>query len=241
MQTQLDVLYRDQSLVVINKPSGLLVHRSMIDRHETRFAVQLLRDQLQQRVYPAHRLDKPTSGVLLFALNPDMARELSEQFRHHQIDKRYLIVVRGWTADHGEIDYPLVDGPVKAGPAGRQHAAKPRTAVTHYTTLARIELPIATGRYSSSRYSLLEAKPNTGRQHQLRRHFKHIFHPIIGDTCYGDARHNRLFREQFACHRLLLHAAQLEFLHPQDKRKMVVKATLDTVFQQLLERFGWPT
>ncbi len=239
MSEQLEIIYQDQHLVAINKPSGLLVHRTNIDRHETRFAMQLLRNQLGQHVYPVHRLDKPTSGVLLFALNSEMARELSEQFRQHQIEKSYLAVVRGWTEDKETIDYPLVDGPIKAAYAEQKSSDTPRSAVTRYTTLDRIELPIATGRYASSRYSLLEARPTTGRRHQLRRHFKHISHPIIGDTTYGDSRHNNQFREQFACHRLLLHALQLEFKHPIGGRKVCLLAPLDSGLKQLLSQLGF--
>ena len=239
MGEQLEIIYQDRQLVAINKPSGLLVHRSNIDRHETRFALQLLRNQLKQRVYPTHRLDKPTSGVLLFALDPDTARELSEQFRHHQIEKSYLAVVRGWTDAAGEIDYPLVDGPIKAVYADHQNSEKAREAITRYTTLSRVELPIATGRYPSSRYSLVEARPTTGRRHQLRRHFKHIFHPIVGDTTYGDTQHNRMFRDQFSCQRLLLHARQLAFINPDTGQKISVAAPLPAVFQQILSQLGF--
>ncbi len=238
MQEQLEIIYQDQQLVAINKPSGLLVHRTNIDRHETRFALQLLRNQLGQHVYPAHRLDKPTSGVLLFALDPDTARQLSDQFRYHQIGKTYLAVVRGWTEDRKTIDYSLVDGPIKAAYAEQQNSAKPREAVTCYQTLGRTELPIAVGPYPSSRYSLVEVRPTTGRRHQLRRHFKHIFHPIIGDTTYGDSQHNRMFREQFTCHRLLLHARQLDFEHPRDRQRICLTAPLESNFQQLLAQLG---
>jgi len=238
MSEELEIIYRDQQLVAINKPSGLLVHRSNIDRHETRFALQLLRNQLGQHVYPAHRLDKPTSGVLLFALDPEAARALSDQFRYHRIEKSYLAVVRGWTDDAEKIDYPLTDGPVKAAYAEQKNSDKPREAVTRYQTLGRVELPIATGRYPSSRYSLVEARPTTGRRHQLRRHFKHIFHPIIGDTTYGDTAHNRMFRDQFDSQRLLLHARQLDFEHPTDGCKISLKAPLPEEFERLLLQLG---
>lgn len=227
--------------MAINKPSGLLVHRTLIDRHETRFAVQLLRDQLGRRVYPVHRLDKPTSGVLLFALDQETARKLNIQFQAHQPRKTYLAVVRGWTEEVGVIDYPLVDGPIKAAYTDQLNSDKPRTAVTRYTTLARVELPIATGRYASSRYSLVEIKPTTGRRHQLRRHFKHIFHPIIGDTTYGDGRHNRLFREQFDCHRLLLHAKLLELDHPVESLSLTMCASLPPSVLHLLRQLALMT
>ena len=235
----LEIIYQDQWLVAINKPSGLLVHRTNIDRHETRFALQLLRRQLKQRVYPAHRLDKPTSGVLLFALNPDIARIVSEQFRAHQVEKTYLAVVRGWADDVAEINYPLVDGPIKAAYAEQKNSDKARKAITRYRTLQRVELPIAVGRYASSRYSLVEVHPTTGRRHQLRRHFKHIFNPIVGDTTYGDSSHNRMYRQKFNCYRLLLHAQQLDFIHPVSGCSVSLVADLDNDTRQLLKRVGF--
>lgn len=238
MSEQLEIIYQDQCLVAVNKPSGLLVHRTNIDRHETRFALQILRRQLKSKVYPAHRLDKPTSGVLLFALDPQTARLLSEQFRNHQVDKSYLAVLRGWTDDTAEIDYPLVDGPIKAAYAEQRNSDKPRPAMTRYRTLQRIELPIAVGPYPASRYSLVEARPTTGRRHQLRRHFKHIFHPIIGDTTYGDSQHNRMFRRQFDSSRLLLHARQLNFQHPQSGQVIQLTASLDEGLELLLVKLG---
>ena len=238
MLEQLDIIYQDELLVAINKPADLLVHRTNIDRHETRFAVQLLRRQIKRKVYPVHRLDKPTSGVLLFALDPQTARQLSEQFRAQQVKKCYLAVVRGWTDDVGEIDYPLVDGPIKAAYAEQKNSAKPRSAVTGYTTLQQVELPIATGRYATSRYALLEMRPTTGRSHQLRRHCKHIFHPIIGDTTYGDSAHNRMFRRRFKCQRLLLHAAQLTCQHPVTGEQLILVAPLPQEFSSLLQHIG---
>ena len=236
----LEIIYRDEQLVAINKPAGLLVHRTNIDRHETRFAVQLLRKQLRQRVYPVHRLDKPTSGVLLFALDSETARLLSEQFRNHRTDKSYLALVRGWTGGEGQIDYPLVDGPIKAAYAGQRNSDKPRPALTRYRTLGKVELPIPVGRYASSRYALVEARPQSGRRHQLRRHFKHIFHPLIGDTSYGDSAHNRLFRKHFDCHRLLLHARELVIVHPVTEIPVKLQAPLDREFAALLDILDLP-
>ena len=236
--SQLEIIYQDQWLVAINKPSALLVHRTNIDRHETRFALQLLRRQLKQKVYPVHRLDKPTSGVLLFALDADSARNLSEQFRYHHLEKTYLAVVRGWADDSGEIDYPLVDGPIKSAYAVQQNSDTPREALTRYRTLQRIELPIAVGRYATSRYSLVEARPATGRRHQLRRHLKHIFHPIIGDTTYGDSAHNRMFRSRFESQRLLLHAAQLICQHPVSGEQLTLDAPLPAEMSLLLRQIG---
>ncbi len=235
MKEQLEILYQDDVLVAINKPSGLLVHRTMIDRHETRFAVQLLRNQLKQRVYPVHRLDKPTSGVLLFALNRDIARQVGTSFSEQQIYKRYMAVVRGWPDDEGEIDYALTDGP-DFGSQVDDAVARP--AVTRYRTLARCEVPFAVGRYQQSRYALVEMTPLNGRRHQLRRHFKHIFHPLIGDTSYGEGRHNRLFREQFDCQRLLLHACELRLTHPLSGKELRLQTDVPENFAQVLQAAG---
>jgi len=244
MKEQLSLIYRDNYLVAINKPSGLLVHRSHLDRLETRFAVQTLRDQLGQRVFPLHRLDKPTSGVLLFALDSDSARQLAEEFVAHRVAKTYLAVVRGWPEDEGVIDYPLVDGPEWGSKTVQNDSAAARPALTRYRTLARCELPFAVGRYPQSRYALVKASPATGRRHQLRRHFKHILHPLIGDTRYGEGRHNRLFREKYDCQHLLLHAQAVQFRHPETGQILQLEAPLPEDFKQVLERSGlsslWP-
>ena len=232
-KNDLEILYHDAHLVAINKPSGLLVHRSLIDRYETRFAIQLTRDQIGQKVYPVHRLDKPTSGVLLFALDSDTARLLMEQFTAGLVQKTYLAVVRGHTAESGIIDYPLKEELDKIADADADQDKPAQEAVTHYRRLAMTELPYPVGRYATARYSLLELQPKTGRKHQLRRHLKHIFHPIVGDTSHGDGKHNALFREQFACHRLLLHAASLHLQHPHKLSDLRIDAALPADFPLL--------
>ena len=235
----LEIIYQDQWLVAINKPAGLLVHRSMIDRHETQFAIQLLRDQIGQRVYPLHRLDKPTSGVLLFALDPDTARQMGESFSQRETEKQYLAVVRGYTQEHEVIDYPLKEQLDKMTDAKAQQDKAAQPAVTAYQRLATVEFPFAVGRYTTARYSLLRLTPQTGRKHQLRRHMKHIFHPIVGDTSHGDGKHNTLFREQFNCHRLLLHAEQLIIDHPHLGERLSLQAGLDEALSSIIERCGW--
>lgn len=235
----LEIIYQDQWLVAINKPSGLLVHRSMIDRHETRFAIQLLRDQIGQRVYPLHRLDKPTSGVLLFALDQETARFMGESFSQHETKKQYLAVVRGYTLEQGVIDYPLKEQLDKMTDAKADQDKAAQPAITVYQQLATVELPFAVGRYGTARYSLLRLTPQTGRKHQLRRHLKHIFHPIVGDTSHGDGKHNTLFREQFDCHRLLLHAESLEIEHPHSGEKLSLHAGLDASFENVIQQCRW--
>ncbi len=236
---ELTLLYKDEQLVAVNKPAGLLVHRSNIDRHETRFALQLLRDHLGRHVYPVHRLDKPTSGVLLFALSPATAAQLTRCFASRQVEKTYLAVVRGVPETAGIIDHPLAEEPDRLLHDQPQTAFETKGAITEFRRLATVELPFAVGRYPASRYSLLAANPLTGCRHQLRRHLKHLLHPIIGDTNYGEGRHNRLFRDEFHCQRLLLHAAEVSFSHPSTGEMLTIAAPLDEPFVLLLDRLGW--
>lgn len=235
----LEILYQDEYLVAINKPSGLLVHKSPIDKHETRFALQLVRDQIGKYVYPVHRLDKPTSGVLLFALEPQIAQTMSLLFRASEVHKEYLAVVRGFTEEASLIDYPLKQ--MLDTKAQKQQGITKETqeAQTAYERLATVELPFPVSRYPVARYSLVKLLPKTGRKHQLRRHMKHIFHPIIGDTKHGRGEHNALFREKFACHRLLLHSNKISFTHPVYQEKLVIDATLDETLQSIFKKFGW--
>jgi len=236
---ELPVLYRDARLVAIDKPAGLLVHRSLIDKRETRFAVQLLRDQLGKAVFPLHRLDKPTSGVLLFALDPETARRMGEQFAGRQVRKTYLAVCRGWPAPRGAIDHPLAEELDRKADLMARPDKAPQPARSLFCRLATAELPVASGPHPTSRYALLALRPRTGRKHQLRRHCKHLLHPLIGDTTYGEGRHNRLFRERFDCHRLLLSAVELTIRHPDDGRALTICAPVAGEYRQLLERFGW--
>jgi tRNA pseudouridine65 synthase len=236
----LDILYRDDHLVAIDKPAGLLVHRSDIDRHETRFAVQLLRDQIGRRVHPLHRLDKATSGVLLFALDADSARTVGLQFERNEVRKRYLAVVRGWPPQEGVIDHALsrqFDDYGRKFPVGSAPPALP--AVTEYRRLACVELPEAVDRYPTSRYALVALAPKSGRQHQLRRHMKHIAHPIIGDANWGKGVHNRFFQERFDCRRLLLACTALELMHPLHGTALMIAAPLESGFADVTRALGW--
>ncbi len=235
----LDILYRDEQLVAINKPSGLLVHRSDIDRHETRFAVQLLRDQIGLRVHPLHRLDKGTSGVLLFALDSQSAREISLQFERHQVDKHYVAVVRGWPDECGSIDHPLsrqTDNYRRLLTVEQQQALP---ALTHYRRLASADFPVAVDRYPSARYALVALQPVTGRQHQLRRHMKHIAHPIIGDATWGKGKHNRFFQQHFGVDRLLLACTQITIHHPRIGQMLTIAAPPTDTFATFAGQMGW--
>lgn len=239
MTETLPIIYRDEHLVAINKPSGLLVHRSEIDRHETRFAIQLLRDQIGQMVYPIHRLDKPTSGVLVFALSSDIARQLGDIFTRHALTKTYVALVRGFAPEQGIIDHPLVEELDKYTDK-KARANKPaQEAITEYKCLAQIELPFSIDKYPCTRYSLVQCNPQTGRKHQIRRHLKHISHPIIGDAKHGKGNHNRFFHEKFLCGGLMLSSTQMEFKHPITSELLTLVAPLASSFTNIIHQFGW--
>lgn len=236
----LTIVHRDECLIAIDKPAGLLVHRTDLDRGETRFAVQLLRDQIGCHVHPVHRLDRGTSGVLLFALDRDVGRALSAQFEGQQVAKRYVAIVRGHPPEAGSIDHPLVRqrDDYESRP-GERPAGDPQAAVTYYRRLAVAELPHCVDRYPTSRYALLELRPRTGRRHQIRRHLKHIAHPVVGDATYGKGRHNRLFAELFDCRRLLLACRQMELVHPVSGNPLLLTAPLAADFARVALALGW--
>lgn len=236
---ELEILYRDEHLVVINKPSGLLVHKSMIDRHEIYFAMKMLRDQIGQWVYPVHRLDKPTSGVLLFALDSESAKLMSEQFKAHTIQKEYVAVVRGYTPQSGLIEHALKEKLDKISDKDAKQDKEAQDAVTAFERVGTVELNAAVGRYSTTRYSLVKLRPQTGRKHQLRRHMKHISHHILGDTKYGRGEHNKFVRQRYNMHRLLLHCTVLEVQHPYTKQKLRFEAAFDEVFEMIMKEFNW--
>lgn len=237
--TMLEIIYQDQHLVAVNKPAGWLVHRSWLDRKEKVVVMQTVRDQIGQRVYTVHRLDRPTSGVLLLALSSDVARSLSQQFEQHQMQKTYHAVVRGYVMDDGVIDYALTEELDKIADKYSSPDKAPQPAVSHYRTLAQAEMPVAIGRYPTSRYSLLELAPQTGRKHQLRRHMSHIRHPIIGDSAHGDLRQNRGMGAHFSCSRLMLHASRLCLTHPVNGKELSLQARWDSPWQGVMARFGW--
>jgi len=224
----LHIVFQDDHLVAINKPHGLLVHRSPIARDAEEFALQMLRDQLKRHVFPAHRLDRKTGGILLFALSKDVEKLMQQQFSCNLVGKKYLAIVRGHTPDEQEIDYPL-----------RKENGTLQDAFTKYKTLARAELNVPLGSHPTSRYSLIEANPQTGRMHQLRKHFAHIFHPIIGDRTHGCNKQNKLFKERWELDTMLLHASQLSFKHPVTQMPVHIEAFLQDEFLRMMEVMGW--
>ncbi|WP_447529775.1 pseudouridine synthase [Vreelandella sp. TE19] len=231
----LRILYQDEHLVALHKPAGLLVHRSKLARGETTFLLQMLRDQLGQRVYPVHRLDRPTSGVMVMALSSEAASKLSQAFNERVVEKRYLAVVRGKAPDAETLDYPL-----REEDGTRPKAEMPALAArTDITRLDSVELPVQVDRYPVARYSLVEARPLTGRRHQIRRHLSRRGYPIIGDAKHGKSVHNRFFAEQLDAPRLLLAASHLAFDHPFQSDRLSIGCALDPVMTALFEQLGW--
>jgi tRNA pseudouridine65 synthase len=235
----LDILYQDEHLVAVNKPAGWLVHRSWLDRNEKVVVMQTVRDQIGQHVFTVHRLDRPTSGVLLLALSKDVARTLSQCFEQHQLQKVYHAVVRGYIDESGIIDYPLLEQLDKIADKFSDPNKDPQRAISHYRRLNQIEVPIEASRYPTSRYSLVELYPQTGRKHQLRRHMSHLSHPIVGDSSYGDLRHNRAIAEHYQCRRLMLHASHLCLQHPVTGKDLLISAPWESQWQSLMQAFSW--
>ena len=229
----MQILYQDEHYVAVHKPAAMLVHRSAVDKTETRFCLQILRDQIGHSVHPCHRLDKPTSGVLLFALDKEAHQLGSRLFADKSVRKTYRAVVRGWMNEAGLIDHPLA-----YIPDGKEYRgqSKPQEAITEYRCLQQFELPKPVGPYDTARYSEVELFPGTGRMHQLRRHMKHVNHHIVGDTRYGDGVHNRFFREELDSHRLLLMAVELIWPHPYSGRNVVIQRGADPSYDGVVAK-----
>ncbi|MGM9475821.1 pseudouridine synthase [Pedobacter sp. GSP4] len=220
----LEIIYQDENLIAINKPHGLLVHQSSIARDATEFALQLLRDQVGKHVSPVHRLDRKTSGILLFAFDKESEIAMHQQFMNGETDKKYLAILRGFTPDAMDIDYPLA-----------KENGTMQEAFTSFKTLQRAEVDVAFGKHPTSRYSLVEATPKTGRMHQLRRHFSHILHPIIGDRTHGCNKQNKFFKAQWEMTTMLLHASELGFVHPVTKEQIHLTANLHDEFKRVMD------
>ena len=230
MIAPIDIVFDDEAVLAVNKPAGLLVHRSSIAADERDFLLDRLQTQVGGPLFLAHRLDRATSGVVLLAKSRAVAGELGRQFMQRSVVKRYLAVVRGWPDAEGTIDHALPD-------VRERSPRKP--ALTRWRTLATTTVPIELGRYPEQRYALVEALPETGRYRQIRKHFHHVSHHIVGDTSHGRGDHNRLWRIHFGVHRLLLHAWRLELAHPLAGTPLLLEAAPDAVWRGVLERFAW--
>lgn len=251
----LTILYQDEYLVAVDKPAGLFVHRSFMDKDEIYFALQLVRDQIGQYVYPVHRLDRPTSGVLLFALTKEVAQKLNEAFANKSngggasennsetdLTKTYYALVRGHlpiTKQAELIDYPLKEKLDKLGDKNVSRDKAPQSAQTFYQVIKQASLPITLGKFDSVRYSLVKLLPITGRRHQIRRHLAHLRCPILGDINYGDNKQNPFFIEHFGFKRLMLIAKSLSFIHPITKQKLSITAEFDQQWQTVFAELNW--
>lgn len=224
----LEILFQDEHLLAINKPHGLLVHRTKIAKDANEFAIQLLRNQLGKKVYPVHRLDRKTSGVLLFALSPEVNISLQKQFMDKKVAKSYIAIVRGYTEVSFTIDYPLIN-----------EDGKTQDAISHVKTLQRTECDFPSNNFSTSRYSLIEIQPETGRFHQIRKHLAHVRHPIIGDRPHGCNKQNKLFLERFNMNTMLLHAKELIFTHPISNEGIQIQAEIHSEFKRMKSQLFW--
>lgn len=222
------ILYQDDNLVAINKPTEILVHRTKISE-DRQFVLQLLRKQIGQRIYPIHRLDRATSGVLIFGKNKEAASQLATQFRDKKVEKQYIGIIRGYVEEVGTIDYPLA----------KEKWLPKKEAISHFRRLAQTEIQVPIGRYETARYSLVEIQLETGRRHQIRRHFSHLRHPIIGDKKHGDVKHNKHWANKFGIARMFLHAQHLQFNHPTTGKNQLIYAPLDERFEQAMTLLGF--
>ncbi len=198
---ELEIIYRDENLIAINKPYGYFVHKSSLDATSSKILMRILKRQIDQMVYPVHRLDRKTTGVLLFALNKPSLVQVNKLFEDRQTYKEYTAICRGWLPDEGTIDYELL----------HETTLIPQTAVTDYKVLEKVEAAIPSGKFQTTRYSLVKFLPQTGRMHQIRKHAAHIFHPIIGDRPHGCNKQNKLLLDRFNYLEMALHANQLQF------------------------------
>jgi tRNA pseudouridine65 synthase len=236
----LEILYQDEHFVAVNKPAGLFVHRSYMDKDEIYFALQLVRDQIGQYVYPVHRLDRPTSGVLLFALSAEIARLMGQAFTDKSIQKTYYALTRGHLLGEAIIDYPLKEKLDQLGDKNVSRDKEPQQAQTAYQSILTASLPIPLGKFDTVRYSLIKLQPSTGRRHQIRRHLAHLRHPIIGDINYGDNKQNPFFGEYFGFKRLMLIAKKLDFIHPITNEKIAIEVAFDQQWLNVFDKLTWP-
>lgn len=220
----LEILYQDEWIIAINKPAGLLVHRSSIATNTDVYALQLLRDQVGFHVFPIHRLDRKTSGILLFAKDKTFVHAFQEALSSGHSIKTYFAIVRGYFPQEISVDYDLTND-----------KGKTQKAITDFKLISNTEIPLPFGKFNTSRYALIEVQPKTGRMHQIRKHLNHLRHPIIGDRPHGCNKQNKLFLEKWSLTKMLLHAKELELQHPYLSKKLSIKAPLPEHFEQMLK------
>jgi len=224
----MQILFEDEHLIAVNKPNGIFVHRTSLDPLADTFVVQMVRDMIGQWVYPVHRLDRKTSGALLLAKSKNVQAKMNEIFRDRDIKKYYLAIVRGFTEDKFVVDYPLMN-----------ENDKIQEAISTFTTISKIEIPISSGTFPTSRYSLIHVSPETGRRHQIRRHLAHILHPIIGDRPHGCNKQNKFFLSHYNMNTMLLHASEISFFHPVLQAETAIKAPFGGEFERMYHELGF--
>jgi len=220
-EDNLEIIYQNDDLIAINKPHGLLVHRTKMALDATEFAVQRLRNQIGQRVFPCHRLDRKTSGVLLFAKNEIANQKMQAKFRECEVEKLYHAIVRGYLHESDQIDYALTN------------EGKTKEAITHYRPIKRYEILLENGKFKTARYTLVELIPKTGRFHQLRKHMAHIMHPILGDRPHGCNKQNKIWKERFSMMTMMLHATTLSFIWSGEE--IVIGASQSKEFNRVIK------
>lgn len=220
---ELEILYQDEYYVAVNKPTGLLVHRTNLASDAEEFALQIVRDQTGKHLYPIHRLDRKTSGVLLFAFSSEAAQKMQETLASINTQKRYIAIVRGHFPEKVEVDHPL-----------KNLKGKEQEAQTSFYCLTQSECNFPSGKFSTSRYSLIEAFPKTGRMHQIRKHCNHLRHPIIGDRPHGCNKQNKILGERFGLQEMMLHAHVFTFKHPYHLEKLKINAPLFSEFKRMI-------
>ena len=227
----LEIIYQDNYCLLVTKPNNVLVHHAHHSRNkiEEESLIQLIENQFGKRYYPIHRLDRKTSGIILLASKREYVASFQALFTNNEIQKIYYGVVRGFSQDN-----KVINSPVK----GRD-ALVYREAETHLNCLDKIELNIPVKPYDSSRYSLVELKPKTGRMHQLRIHMNKVSTPLINDAKYGDKNHDLMYAKQFGWKNLFLHAGSLEFIHPFTNKKLILKSSFSEDWVQLFQEFSW--
>ncbi len=223
-----DIVYEDNYLIAVCKPAGIFVHRSVLDPTADIFMLQEIRNMIGSRVYPVHRLDRKTSGVLLMAKSKEVQSKMNELFKERKVNKKYLAIVRGYSPDSVIIDYPL-----------KTNKGKIQDAITQFITLQRVEIPEALGKFPTSRYSFVEVYPETGRMHQIRKHLSHIFHPIIGDRPHGCNKQNRFFLTRFNLSDMMLHASELNFIHPIFGQEVTLITPFKDEFARIFRELGF--
>jgi len=238
--SELSILYEDDYLLAVDKPAGLLMHPSWLDKAETdTLAGRVKRYWQGAKVHTIHRLDRPTSGVVLIARSDAVARSLADAFRERRVSKTYWAIARGFTDPSIDCDYPLKEelDAIADRQARTDKDAQPARTGFRRLGISALDTPVS--RYPQARFSLLECQPQTGRKHQIRRHLKHLRHPILGDTRYGDRHQNRWARAHLPYDGLMLRAMQLGFEHPVSGIYTVISAGLSSQWQAVINCFGW--